>query len=235
MTGIFRWVHRGCVATSLAAIACALHFWGATEVRTQPGELLFLTLLGGFWGLLASRLFAWLGLSLRDDAIERRNVGALVALCGAELGVTVTYVGGSAGEGPSYWNNIFSAGLSTSSLFLVWMLLELTAKASRSIAEERDVAAGVRLGGFLLAASLVLGRAAAGDWHSELATVHDFVEEGWPVLILGAGALITERVLRPSRRHPFPPWPSCGLVPALLYLAFAALWLWHLGPWEGMP
>ena len=53
--------------------------------------------------------------------------------------------------------------------------------------------------------------------------------------VLWAIALVIERLLRPSRRRPFPAWPSCGLLPALFYLALAAAWLWHLGAWEGMP
>jgi hypothetical protein len=38
-------------------------------------------------------LFPWLGLSLRDDAMERRNTAALVALLGARLAVQLTFAG----------------------------------------------------------------------------------------------------------------------------------------------
>ena len=216
-------------------VAVALHLWGAAEVRANAGDVFFLTFVGTVWLVLATKLFSWLGLSFRDDAVERRNIAALTALCGAVPAVALTYIGGSLGEGPSYWNNVFSASLGTVGLLGVWLLLELGAKVSVSIAEERDFASGLRMCGFLLAIGLVLGRAAAGDWHSESATVRDFIRDGWPATILWVIALVIERLLRPSRRRPFPAWLSYGLLPALFYLALAAAWLWHLGAWEGMP
>jgi len=74
-----------------------------------------------------NQAFSWLGLSFRDDAVERRNIAALTALCGAVPAVALTYIGGSLGEGPSYWNNVFSASLGTVGLLGVWLLLELGA------------------------------------------------------------------------------------------------------------
>jgi hypothetical protein len=149
--------------------------------------------------------------------------------------VAIIYAGGSAGEGPSVWDNYFSAALGTAGLLLLWIVLELGAKVSVSIAEERDLASGLRMCGFLLATGLMLGRAVAGDWHSVADTIHDFFHDGWPAAVLCALALPIERFAKPSRRCPFPPWPSHGLAPALLYLALGAAWLWHLGAWEGMP
>src|SRR6266704_821275 len=70
---------------------------------------------------------------------------ALTALCGAVPAVALTYIGGSLGEGPSYWNNVFSASLGTVGLLGVWLLLELGAKVSVSIAEEHDFASGLRM------------------------------------------------------------------------------------------
>ena len=235
MNSSVRWAFGFCVAASLIIVAFTLHLWGAAEVRPNASDVFFLTFVGAVWLVLATKLFSWLGLSFRDDAVERRNIAALTALCGAVPAVALTYIGGSQGEGPSYWNNVFSASLGTVGLLGVWILLELGAKVSVSIAEERDFASGLRMCGFLLAIGLVLGRAAAGDWHSESATVRDFIHDGWPATILWATALVIERLLRPSRRRPFPAWPSCGLLPALFYLALAAAWLWHLGAWEGMP
>src|SRR6266480_4618132 len=69
------------VAMSLILVAVALHRWGAAEVRSNPGEVVFLTLAGGVWLAFASRLFPWLGLSFGDDVIERKNVATFVALC----------------------------------------------------------------------------------------------------------------------------------------------------------
>jgi uncharacterized membrane protein YjfL (UPF0719 family) len=233
-TGI-RWVFALCAAASVAMIAVALHRWGAAEVRADPGEVFWLTLAGGIWLIVTTKLFAWLGLSFRDDALERRNVAALAALCGGLLAVALIYTGGSLGEGPSYLDNFFCAALGTFVLFALWVLLELAGKVSVSIAEERDLASGLRLCGFLLGAGLVLARALAGDWDSAAATVHDLLRDGWPAALLCILALAIELIARPSRRLPFPPWRAYGLVPALGYLALASAWLVHLGAWEGMP
>jgi len=235
MNGSIRFVFGACVAVSLIMVAVALRLWGAAEVRSNAGEVFFLTLVGAVWLIFATKLFSWLGLNFRDDVMERRNVAALVALCGALLAVAIIYAGGSLGEGPSYMNNFFSAALGTAGFLLLWIFLEFGAKVSMSIGEERDLASGLRMCGFLLAIGLVLGRAAAGGWHSESATVRDFMRDGWPAAILWAIALAIERLVRPSRRRPFPGWPICGLLPALFYVALAAVWLWHLGAWEGMP
>jgi hypothetical protein len=93
----------------------------------------------------------------------------------------------------------------------------------------------MRLGGLLLCWALILGRAVTGNWHSAAATIHDFVRDGWPALLLCLVALPVELLLQPSRQRPFPAWPACGLVPVQCYVAGTVLWLWHLGRWEGMP
>ena len=90
-----------CAALSLALIATALWFWGATEVRGETGPVTGLTFVGGFWLVLAYALFPWLGLSLRDDAVDRRNPAALVALGCALPSVAITFAAGNLGEGPS--------------------------------------------------------------------------------------------------------------------------------------
>jgi uncharacterized membrane protein YjfL (UPF0719 family) len=224
-----------CVAVSLILTAGALHLWGAAEVRADSSEMLFLTFIGAIWIALANKLFPWLVLSLQDDVVERRNRAALIALCGAVFAVATIYVGGSLGKGSSYFENFFSAGLGMVCFLLLWILFELGAKASMSITEDRDVASGIRLCGFLVAIGLVLGRALAGDWHSETATIQDLFHDGWPVTVVWAMGLVIEIFARPTRHCPFPSWPTRGLVPALLYLLLAVAWLWHLGPWEGMP
>jgi uncharacterized membrane protein YjfL (UPF0719 family) len=234
MDSNIRWSFYACVAASLLLVEIALHSWGAAGVRADGGEVIFLTLVGGVWLLAATKLFSWLGLSFREDVVERKNVAALIALDGAVLAVAIIYAGGSLGEGPSYMNNFFSAGLGTMGLLILWILLELGGKVSMSITEERNLASGVRMCGFLVAIGLVLGRGVAGDWHSESATIHDFAADGWPAIVIFSAALAIERFVRPSRRHPFP-GPSFGLLPALLYVALAGAWLWYVGRWEGMP
>ena len=231
----FAWVTRFCFGASLLLIASGLWRWGAVEVRGHLDQVFWLSSLGLIGLLVFSRLFSWLGLSIAHDVIERRNPAALAGLFGGILALALIYVGGSLGEGPSYWNNIFSAGLGTFGFFLLWFLLESFGRISNSIAEERDLASGIRLCGFLLAAGLMLGRAVAGDWHSESATVHDFLQDGWPAAALCLFATGVEWPARPNRKSPVRPWFSFGLGPAFVYVAIATAWIYHLGRWEGMP
>ena len=229
------WLGNVSFAASLIIIAGLLNAWGTKEIRVDINEVIFLTFFGGVCLFLARNLlFPCLGLSFHDDVVERRNHASLIAFCGALLALAIIYAGGSIGEGPFYSENAFSIALGTAGWLLLWIFIEIGANISRSIAEERDLASGIRLGGFLLANGLILGRSIAGNWHSEAATIHDFTHEGWPALALCAAALVVEKFARPSRRRPFPPYQSHGLVPALCYLAFAMAWLCHLGPWEGM-
>jgi hypothetical protein len=215
-------------------IAIALHLWGAKEIQENGGEDFFLTLAGTAYLIVCIYLFRWMGMGVREDVVEGRNAGALVALCGAVIAAAFLYAGGSVGEGPSYLENVFSVGLALAGFFVLWILLEVSTKISMSIAEERDLASGIRFGGFLLAIGLLLARAVAGDWHSSDATIHDFFNEGWPAVVVFAVALVSEFLTRPNRHLRVPPWPLFGLIPALLYLAIAAGWLRHLGAWEGM-
>ena len=224
-----------CFGVSLLLIASGLWRFGAVEVRGHWDQVCWLSFLGLGWLLVFSRLFSWLGLSIADDVIERRNPAALPAACGAALALAILYVGGSLGEGPSYWNNIFSAGLGTFGFFLLWFLLELFGHVSASISEERDLASGIRVCGFLLSAGLILGRAVAGDWHSESAAVHDFMLDGWPAAPLCFFAVVIERLARPSQKCPFQPLVSHGVVPAAFYAVVAIAWIYRLGRWEGMP
>jgi hypothetical protein len=223
-----------CFCGSLLFVVGALHCWGAAEIRADFGEVIFLTLACGVWLALATKLFAWFGLSLRDDAMERRNDASLAALCGALVSAAMLYAGGSVGEGPSYMNNVFSVGLAALGFFSLWMTLEIGTSVSMAIAEERDVASGIRLAAFLLSIALVLGRAVAGDWHSASATVRDFFNDGWFAVLICALAVPLEHFARPNRTHPFRAWAVYGLLPGLFYLALAAGWVWHLGVWEGM-
>jgi hypothetical protein len=219
----------------VALIATALWLWGAKEVRGNASEVSFLTFIGIVWLLFGYLLFPWFGLSPRDDVFERKNAAATTALSCAMLSIAITFAAGNLGEGPSYWENIFCAALATGGLFGLWLIMELGSHESISIAEERDLATGLRFGGLLFAWGLVLGRAVTGNWHSPAASVHDFIRDGWPAVIICLAALVVELFLRPSRLRPFPSWPVFGLVPALLYLLVAMVWIWHLGRWEGMP
>ena len=137
------------------------------------------------------------------------------------LGVTLCYAGGNIGDGPGWWVVVFSAALATGTLCVAWAALTTLTPAADAVAIDRDPAAGLRLGAFLLASGLILGRGVAGDWESAQATVADFtaaLPAAAAILIL---AIVVERIARPTPERPRAAVVTFGLLPAALYLAIA--------------
>jgi hypothetical protein len=215
----------------LAFVLTVLLLWADDEVRRSPVYIFLLMVLAVGWLGVATSLFRWLGVSLLDDAADRNNPAALVAWSGGIVGITLVFGGGNVGEGPSLWNNVFSAFLGTVGIAVLWFSLETLGRISSSVAVDRDIASGLRLAGFLIAVGLILGRSVAGDWHSAEDTVRDFVRQGWPALLITAVAALLERICRPSPTNPVPYWPGYGALPALAYLVAASASVTMLGPW----
>lgn len=229
-------VRRPLVAAILASLACLVFVswrWTAIEIRDGQDYILLALLMGGAWFSVYVHGFQWLGIGLFEDACERTNSAAAVALSGGIVGGNLLYCGSICGEGPSFWNNVFTITLAGAAWFFVWVCLEFAGDFSRRIAEERGAASGRRLAGFLVATGVILGRAAAGNWESMDATVGSLVADGWPALALvplAAGwERFTARVREPAE-SPLAGWPVASAY------VFASLgWVWHLGWWEGVP
>ena len=199
------------------------------DVRDDPRYLTFYLLLGAAWVGLWIRWVGLTGVSTRDDVVERANGSAAIAVAGAMLAITLCYAGGNIGSGPGWWVVVFSAALATVTLFAVWMLLELATGVSDVVTVDRDPSAGLRLAAFLVACGLILGRAVAGDWESADATIRDFGNAAWPVILLTITAAVIERAARPTAASPRPAIVVYGAVPALLYVGGAAYQVMRLG------
>jgi hypothetical protein len=215
----------------LALLFSFLRRYADAQVRVSPLYQFFYLLMGAAWiGTFAAGL-AWLGVSLRDDVLERRNPAARTAWMAAVFAITFCFAGSNIGDGPGWWVVVFCAALATGALFLLWALLAAGTGLRERVIVERDRTAGRRLAGFFLAAGLILGRAAAGDWISVAATWTDFGRAGWPALLLLAFAFVIERILAVMAREEPRGIPGTGAPIAMAYLAFAALVLSGLGPW----
>ena len=92
---------------SIALMVFVLSEWADKQVRDSFAYIWTLAAFGVTWMTVSSASFAWLGLSVGDDAFERRNPAAIIAAIGGVLGQTFIYCGGNVGDGPSLWNNIF--------------------------------------------------------------------------------------------------------------------------------
>ena len=200
------------------------------DVRDDPTYLTFYLVLGAAWVGVWIRWLAITGISTRDDVVERSNGSAALAVTGAVFGITLAYAGGNVGNGPGWWVVVFSAALATVALFGAWMLLEAVTGVSDVVTVDRDPSAGFRLGGFLIACGVILGRSVAGDWVSAEATVRDFAAAAWPVLVLVIVAAVVERVARPTPETPRPSLVAYGFAPAVLYVAGAVFQVMRLGP-----
>ena len=218
-------------ALAAVVVACgililiALRVAASSDVRDAPLYLALYVALGLAWLRLAEPLFIVAGLSIRDDVVERRNPAALPAVVGGLVGMSCLYAGANIGNGPGWWVVVFCAALATGIWLLVWVLLAVLSGADEHVTIERDPASGLRLGGFLAATGLVLGRAVAGDWVSVSATVDDALRAAWPVLPLLVLAVFLERRMRPTVTRPLPDSVMAGVVPAAVYVGAALVYL----------
>ncbi len=225
-----RWLLDVAPLLSAAVLFLVLKGAAADDVRNDSAYMTLYFLLGMAWVGVSLRCLPLLGLSVRDDVLERGNAGASYAVAGAMLAITLCYAGGNVGNGPGWWVVVFSAALATAALFVAWFLFESMAWISDVITIDRDTSAGIRLGGLLVACGAIFGRAVAGDWVSAAATVGDFASVAWFALVLVALAALVERAARPTPERPTSPTFAFGLVPAVLYIVAAVWQVVSLGP-----
>ena len=101
----------GALSASLAIIFIVLRTMASPDVRDAPQYLVLYVALGLAWLRLAELLFVFVGVGVRDDAIERRNRAASIATAGGLVGVTGCYAGGNIGAGPGWWVVVVCAAL----------------------------------------------------------------------------------------------------------------------------
>jgi len=173
-------------------------------------------------------LSPFLGIGIPGDVIERNNSAAVAALTGALVAVMIVFSGGSIGSGPTIWTTLIPAFLGTIALFGFWLVLESASHPSAAIGEDRDLAAGLRLAGFLVAVAFIFGYAAAGDWVSMGDTFSSLILRGWPALIVLMVAVLFETRLKPTPQVPHQPVLSHGLLPAMGLVLISAVSLFAM-------
>lgn len=201
---------------ALIGILIVLKNASSHDVREAPIYIALYAALGAAWTLGATALFSTLGISFRDDAIERRNPAAAVAVSSALLAHAAIYAGGNIGDGPGWWVVVSAATLGAGAWFLLWLVIEWQCAASELITVERDLSAAVRLGGYMIASGIIFGRSVAGDWISFEGMVLDF-GMAWPAVACAGAVIAIERALR--GRAPAGMRASAGI--ALGYVAVA--------------
>jgi uncharacterized membrane protein YjfL (UPF0719 family) len=204
--------------------------WGASYDVRESGEYLFFYLvLGSAWLALGMQGLAYAGISARDDVLEGGNHSAAYAVTGALLGIMLSFAGGNVGDGPGWWVVVFCAALATGTLFAAWFVLDRLTGIVDVITVDRDIATGIRAGGFLVACGLVLGRSVAGDWSSASTAIGDFARLAWPLLLLLTSVIWLERLAHPTHDRPTPSALVYGVLPGVLYVAVAVHYVLRLG------
>ena len=217
---------------SALAVLFVLRTWSAHDVRDNGVYVFFYFVLWFGWMGAMNWLIAFACLSCRDDVLEGGNTAAGLAVGGALLGLTLAFAGGNIGDGPGWWVVVFSAGLGSASLVGLWVAGCVISRVADTITIDRDTAAGWRALGFFVAGGLVLGRAVAGDWHSALQTVADFIGKSWLLTPLWGVCVVMDSVWRPTPLRPSPDCVVCGLLPCVFYIAAGVGIVVLQGPWK---
>lgn len=184
---------------------------------------------GGIWMFLGISLLPWVGISWRDDAVGRHNGAAVVAVCGAMLGITIAYAYCNIGNGPTISTTLVPALVAGLTLFVLFRMVEAIADPVELVTVERDLAAGLRTGAFFIACAIVLGRAMAGDFHGWDEVFITYATFGWPAVFFVLIAAACDRLFAPRPDQPHPNAIAFGLVPGLAMILAAIVFVGSLG------
>jgi hypothetical protein len=207
---------------ALTGVFLVISIAGSGDVRGVPSYTFLYCLLGIVWFMGAARLMEDLGISFRDDAVERRNPAAAIILIAVMMAHAAIYACANIGNGPGWWTVVIAAFLGSVAWFLLWLLAERFCAISETITVERDTCAAIRLSGYALAMGLVCARGAAGDWTSPIQTVIEF-QVAWPALLLTLAAILIEKLAgRPGI--------NLSILIAAAYIGAGALGVWFAGP-----
>lgn len=215
-----------------AMIVLIVVLWGLGDPVYVAGHFDYTMLFlagGASWIFNFANAFPLLGLSARDDVLERQNQSAAVAISGGMMGIMLAYAGSNIGNGPTIWTTLFPALIAAVALLVLWAILELIGGARDAITIEHDLAGGVRLASFLIGAGAILGRAMASDWHGWPDTVQTFIQLGWPTILLALAASALNRTLAPNPRRLYPSVIYCGLIPSAVLLLLVVGYIVSLG------
>jgi hypothetical protein len=201
-------------------IVSALPFYAAHDVRESLFYTAYYALIGAAWISFSMAVVPLLGISARDDVLERKNIAALWPCMSAMLGSTICYLGSNISSGPGPHAVLASATIATGSLYALWLLFEVVSDhaTSEAITIGRDTGAGIRLSGLLLFNGAVLGAGAAGPWHPEKVLI-EFASSAWPAVIVTFAAALAERSIKTVR-------VSRSVLVCAVYVSVAVGYIW---------
>jgi len=226
-----RWALYAGPPLAAGVLLAVLLAFAAHDVRDSAAYTSFYMALGMAWLAIAIAFTPMLGLRPHDDVIERRNRGAGSATLGALLGIMLAFAGANIGDGPGWWVVVFCALLSTGTVYAAWIIVDFLAGTTDLATVDRDPAAGIRLGAFLIGAGGIAGRAVAGDWISARGAIDDWLATAWPVLGLVLLEAVIGRMHHAIARRGPASIVALGALPGAMYLLGAGAYIVSLGWW----
>lgn len=214
-------------AVAMLGLAVVLRSLASFDVRDSVTYLVFYLVLGGGW--IGVGRFLPLGLSLRDDVIERDNVAAAIGWAGSCIGLMACYAGANIGDGPSFTCVLEAGFLATLGLFASTAAVDHFARLPERVTIDRDLAAGIRLASFFVVGGILWGRGAAGDYESFGQTVLDMVA-AWPAVVLVLKVIAVESMVRPTPTNPSGDVLLHGVAPAMVDVMLLVAGLVLAGP-----
>ena len=171
------------ICWAVAAASLISDFHGTTLDQASAGLLL------ADWIGAALPLSAILGISLRDDVLERNNRAALWPILGAMIALAASFAGAQVGtaHGPA---TLIAAAFTMLALANLWILADRVGDHwLDAITIDRDQGASLRFAGLMAASGLSIGSTAqSGSLFS-----------AWTLLPVYLLAIVIERSLRKTR------------------------------------
>lgn len=220
-----------CPAALLLLLGLVLTRAAAQEVRDDWRYVSLFLFVGAVWLIGVARILAALGVSARDDALERNNLAAAIAVAGALTGGMLIYGFANLGAGETIWTTIGPAVLASMCAFVLWGIHQRLSDASDAISIDRDSGSAVRFAGMAIGTGLIIGRAVAGNYESASATVRDLGLHGWPALPLALAAAFIQRYFKPVARVRSRALDVLASLSAFAYAACGVLDVVVLGAW----
>lgn len=197
------------------------------NVVGHPDYILLFMVGGVAWIVVSVELIRLLGFDSVGALLERRNPASLAVTVGATLGVSLAYAGGNVGYGPTIWTTLIPAHGATATLFALGGIL--ASDVSEAVTIDRDVATGVRTAALWIANGAILGRAMAGDFIDWSELWMTFFRRAWPALSLTLAMSAVHLIARPTPRRAKPSVREWGVIPGVVVLLAATVYVLSLG------
>lgn len=137
---------------------------------------------------------------ITDELIRDRNQGTGAVSCGVSVASGIIIFGAVSGEGGTIWTAVGFWALGQMILIFAVLLYNwITPYSVHDEIEKDNVAAGVSLGGAIIAMGIIVGLSAEGDFESWSEALPEFITVSMMgLLLLPIVRYLTDKVLLPS-------------------------------------